>query len=58
VFDKQNNLIATVGNFRKEYEGEFPADANCFCIYQNVNQKLLEFNEELISLLSMEIQNR
>ena len=58
VFDKQNNLIATVGDLRKEYEGEFSADANCFCIYQNVNQKLSEFNDELISLLSMEIQNR
>jgi len=58
VFDKQNNLIATIGDFRKEYEGEFPADANCLCIYRNINQKLSEFNEELISLLSMEIQNR
>ena len=44
LFDKQNNLITSVGDFRKEYEGEFPADANCFCIYQNINQKLSEFN--------------
>ena len=58
VFDKQNNLIASVGDFRKEYEGEFPADANCLCIYQNMNRKLSEFNDELISLLSLEIQNR
>ena len=58
LFDKQNNLITSVGDFRKEYEGEFPADANCFCIYQNINQKLSEFNDELISLLSLEIQNR
>ncbi len=58
VFDKQNNLIASVGDFRKEYEGEFPADANCLCIYRNINQKLSEFNDELIGLLSLEIQNR
>jgi len=58
VFDKQNNLVASVGDLRKEYEGEFPADANCLCIYQNVNQKLFEFNDELIRLLSLEIQNR
>ena len=58
LFDKQNNLIASVGDFRKEYEGDFPADANCFCIYQNVNQKLSEFNDDLINLLSLEIRNR
>jgi len=58
VFDKQNNLIATVGDFRKEYEGDFSADANCYCIYQNVNLKLSEFNDELINLLSLEFQNR
>ena len=58
VFDKQNNLIASVGDFRKEYEGEFPVDANCLCIYRNVNQKLSEFNDELIGLLSLEIQNK
>jgi len=57
LFDRQNNLIASVGDFRKEYEGEFPADANCFCIYQNVNQKLSEFNDDLISLLSLEFRN-
>jgi hypothetical protein len=58
VFDRQNNLIAMVGDFSKEYEGEFPADANCICIYQNINQKLLEFNDELISLLSVELQEK
>jgi phenylpyruvate tautomerase PptA (4-oxalocrotonate tautomerase family) len=58
VFDRQNNLITSVGDLRKEYEGEFPADANCYCIYQNINQKLSEFNDELIGLLSLEIQNR
>ena len=58
VFDKQNNLIISVGDFRKEYEGEFPADAYCCCIYQNINQKLSEFNDELIGLLSLEFQNK
>lgn len=58
IFDRQSNLIASFGDFRKEYEGEFPADANCYCIYQNVNQKYSEFNDELISLLSLEIKNK
>jgi len=58
LFDRRNNLIASIGDLRKEYEGDFPANANCTCIYHNVNQKLLEFNEELIGLLSLEIQNR
>lgn len=58
LFDKQNNLIASIDTFRKEYEGDFPADANCFCIYQNVNQKLQEFNDELIGMLSIEMRNR
>ena len=56
IVDRQNNLIASIGNFRKEYEGEFPADANCFCIYRNVNQKLADFNEELIHLISQELK--
>ena len=58
LFDKQNNLIASIDAFRKEYEGEFPADANCFCIYQNVNQQLQVFNDELIGLLALELQGR
>jgi phenylpyruvate tautomerase PptA (4-oxalocrotonate tautomerase family) len=58
VFDKQNNLITSMSNLRKEYEGEFPADANCFCIYRNVNQKLSEFNDELIGLLLVKIRNK
>ena len=57
VFDKQNNLIISIDNLRKEYEGEFPADANCYCIYNNMNQKLSEFNDDLISLLLMDMQN-
>jgi len=55
LFDRQNNLVATIGDFRKEYEGEFPADAHCYCIYGNVNQKLAEFNEELIRLILLEL---
>ena len=49
--------LISIDNLRKEYEGEFPADANCYCIYGNMNQKLSEFNDDLISLLLMDIQN-
>jgi hypothetical protein len=58
VFDSQNNLVVEIGDFRKKYEGEFPVSANCLCIYQNVNQKLMNFNDELIGLLLLEIRNR
>jgi hypothetical protein len=56
ILDRQNNLIAAVGDFRKEYEGEFPVNADCLCIYWNMNQKLSEFNGELIRLLALEVQ--
>ncbi|MDR0437395.1 MAG: hypothetical protein LBH22_03735 [Bacteroidales bacterium] len=58
LFNRQGDLIAMIGDFRKEYEGEFPADAHCYCIYANVNQKLAEFNEDLIRLILLELQNK
>ncbi len=57
LYDKTDNLIAKVGDFRKEYTGEFPVDAYCYCIYQNINNKLIEFNEELGKMLFMEVKN-
>ncbi|MCL2041658.1 MAG: hypothetical protein FWG84_06440 [Bacteroidales bacterium] len=55
IYDNNDNLIAKVGDFKKEYEGEFPVDANCFCIFNNINQKLYAFNEDLAQVLWMEV---
>ncbi len=57
VYSKENKLIAKVGDFKKEYTGEFPVDAYCYCIYQNINQKLMEFNEELCQAIYREVKN-
>ncbi len=57
LYDKENNLIASLGGFKKEYSGEFPVDANCYCIYQNINQRLMDFNEELAQALFQEVKN-
>jgi len=57
IYDKNDNLIAAIGDFKKEYEGEFPVDANCICIFNNINQKLFSFNEDFAQVLWMEILN-
>ncbi|MCC8145021.1 MAG: hypothetical protein LIO93_00985 [Bacteroidales bacterium] len=51
IYDKEDNCIAQVGDFKKEFSGEFPADASCSCIYRNINNCLAEFNEELGKVL-------
>lgn len=57
LYDNKSNLIADIGNFKKEYTGIFPFDTNCNCIYNNINLKLIEFNEELTHILLTEINN-
>jgi len=56
LFDKAGNLVAKIGDLKKEYDGDFPVDANCYCIYRNINQSLAEFNEELGAILFQEIK--
>lgn len=56
VYYKNGTLVANIGDFKKEFEGDFPVDANCYCIYQNVNQSLASFNEELGTVLFQEIK--
>ena len=56
LYDKNDNLVATIGDFKKEFEGDFPVNATCYCIYSNVNLSLAEFNEELGSVLFREIK--
>jgi len=55
LFRKDGLLIQNFGSFYKEYEGIFPADLKCKCVYENVNAKLRDFNAELIEKLRMEL---
>ena len=55
LFKNDGTLIKDFGNFFKEYTGNFPTDANCKCIYENVNTKLKEFNTELIEKIRNEL---
>jgi hypothetical protein len=56
LYDKNNVLIAKIGDFKKDYNGDFSVDANCYCIYRNINQCLSEFNEELGEILFREVK--
>jgi len=56
LYDKTGNLVAEIGDFKKEYDGDFPVDASCYCIYQNVNQSLSELYEELGTILFQEVK--
>jgi hypothetical protein len=55
LFRKDGTLIKDFGNFHKEYEGVFPVNANCRCIYDNVNARLRDFTTELIEKIRAEL---
>lgn len=57
IYDKNNQIIKTIESFKREYEGDFPADAYCWCIFQNVNTKLKEYFSEFITTVETEIKN-
>jgi hypothetical protein len=50
-------LIKNFGSFYREYQGDFKVDADCWCIYRNMNQKLKDFNTELIEMIRAELLN-
>ena len=56
LYNKSGTLVANIGDFKKEFDGDFPVDANCYCIYQNVNRSLADFYEELGATLFQEIK--
>ncbi|MDR3287578.1 MAG: hypothetical protein LBT27_09065 [Prevotellaceae bacterium] len=58
IYDKNNNLVAQIGNLKKEYSGKFPVTADCYCIYRNINDKLSEFNEELTQIIWLELKDK
>ena len=51
LYRKDGTLIRDFGDFRKMYKNEFKADANCFCVYWNINTKLKDFNTDLIKVI-------
>ena len=48
LYKKDGTLVKDFGNFYKEYEGDFKADASCWCAYWNANLMLKDFNTYLI----------
>jgi len=57
LFKKDGTLIKDFGIYHKEFTGNFPINANCKCIYENVNDKLRDFNTELIEKIRNELLN-
>lgn len=56
IYNKNRELIVNMGDLKKNFDGEFPVNANCKCIYENINQCLSEFNEELGEMIFYEIE--
>ncbi len=55
VLDKNMVLVKDLGSFAMEFEDELFVDAECWCIYENVNEKLKDFNKEFIQFLETEM---
>ena len=56
LYDKNGNLIQEFGTYRREYSEELYADAYCWCIYRNMNQKLQDFNDGLAKKIRYEFK--
>lgn len=56
IYNKKNQIVKTIDSFKREYQGDFPADAYCWCIFRNVNDKLKDYYSELISTVETEIE--
>lgn len=48
LYKKDGTLVKNFGDFYKEYRDDFKADAYCWCVYQNANEMLKDFNSHLI----------
>lgn len=57
IYDRNNQVVADIGTFRKEFSGEMPADAGCWCIYDNVNKKLKVYFTQLITIIETELED-
>lgn len=57
LYDKKGNLIQEFGVYRKDYSEDMIADANCWCIYRNINEKLKDFNAGLAEKIQEEFNS-
>ena len=57
LYDKNGNLVQDFGTYRKDYSEELRADAYCWCIYGNINQKLQDFTDGLAEKIRNEFRN-
>jgi hypothetical protein len=48
LFKNDGTLVKDFGSFYKEYNEDMHVDANCWCIFANMNEKLKDFNIHLI----------
>lgn len=57
LYKKDGTLVKDFGSFYKEYEGEYKADAACWCIYWNMNEKLKDFNTHMIKKIRADMSD-
>jgi hypothetical protein len=55
LFKKDGTLVKDLGSFYKEYNEDFSADAYCWCMYANINEKLKDFNSHLVEKLRSDL---
>lgn len=55
LFKKDGTLVKDFGNFYKEYNDEFKADAYCWCVYWNANLMLKDFNTFLVDKIRTDL---
>jgi hypothetical protein len=55
LFKKSGELVKDMGNFSKLYSEELSADAHCWCIYWNMNEKLKDFNSHLVAKIKNDL---
>jgi len=55
LFKKDGTLVKDLGDFYKEYKEDLSADAYCWCIYNNINEKLKDYNTHLIEKIRTDL---
>jgi len=55
LFKNDGTLVKDLGDFYKEYKEELSADAYCWCIYDNINEKLKDYNTHLVEKIRTDL---
>ena len=55
LYNRSGEVVKEFGSFSKEYVEEMPADAYCWCMYRNINEKLKDFNQGLSEKIKAEL---